>query len=159
MSESLSSDSGSLEPNYRSVCRQVERPAPSLRKLASSTRRLEDRRAVVQLERHVGVRIPPVRLNTALPEQDIEGSGRGNRSMSLLAEPGLVPAIVRNGMRHAVGTRAQPGHTVVPTGRAAPIDPERILAPNRLEIIRQSYDLHRFPDEVVELLVSGTRAA
>jgi len=79
--------------------------------------------------------------------------------MSLLAEPGLVPAIVRNGMRHAVGTRAQPGHTVVPTGRAAPIDPERILAPNRLEIIRQSYDQHRFPDAVVELLVSGTRAA
>jgi hypothetical protein len=77
--------------------------------------------------------------------------------MSALGRSDLVPDAARDGLRRSKNLPSSLFDVNVSPRRAAPVGNEGHTTPLRLEIVRNSYGLQGFPENVVTLLMEGTR--
>ncbi len=146
-----------MGPTSRPVCCELESTAGTLRQLAAPTG--GDGRGCIQpeLEPLPGICLPPIFLDSALPEQDKEGSGRDGSDSPDLASATLVPSSVESGVRAPSDFANMQRDPVGSVGMSASASIQSDVVTSRLEIIRGRYEAQGLSRGVVELLLGANR--
>ncbi|KAK4005671.1 hypothetical protein OUZ56_010714 [Daphnia magna] len=152
----LPSATDHLGPTSGLVCCELESTAGALRQLAAPTG--GNGRGCFQPELEpLGIFLPPIFLDSALPEQDKEGSGRDGSDSPDLASATLVPSSDESGVRAPSDFTNIQRDPVGSVGMSASASIQSDVVTSRLEIIRERYEAQGLSKGVVELLLGADR--
>ncbi|KZS02170.1 Uncharacterized protein APZ42_000895, partial [Daphnia magna] len=136
------------------VCEPLESAAGQFCQLVPSARSACRGRIQRQLEVDQGLRLPSVLPNSEGSEQDHEGRSGNHAISSMVASPGMVPDSPGASERATAGTT----HGRHSDRTARPESPAcRIPHPDRLAVIREELQAAGVSEDVVQLLMEGTR--
>ncbi|KZS05450.1 Uncharacterized protein APZ42_031346 [Daphnia magna] len=100
---------------------------------------------------------PPLLPDQRLPIESQAGESGTGSSLPLLAEPGVVSVITRDGVRHSPGVQSPTTRISFPSGRASSAMPDEVIPTDRLEIFRGRLRKQAIPERVIPLVLSGSR--
>ena len=140
---------------WRSICLPA-RETHSVRILVPSTPRPDDQRFLVELEGSVGLRFPPIRLDSKVPSESSQGESVPGSCMSVVASA----IVVSSPSQTCVGRT----ENITPTPRS--IDEQlpsaspsrRVAHSDRVEVIRRRFRDKGFSEEVIGFLLGSNRS-
>ncbi|KAK4021723.1 hypothetical protein OUZ56_003632 [Daphnia magna] len=146
-----------MDPASRAIRSLMERPAAYLRELASTAGSLGNERLQPDMERAQGLCLPPLLPDQRLPIESQAGESGTGSSLPLLAEPGVLSVVTRDGVRNSAGVQSPTTPISFPSGRASSAMPDEVIPADRLEIIRGRLRKQVIPERVIPLVLSGPR--
>lgn len=150
-------DSCRLGSKSGPICELLECSDATIRELASPTRLSGSGCLLPRLEVVESIPIPTVLANTTLFSEDQPRQNGDNSGDPVLADSTLVSNGDGNVVRLSTTTSPDSESVDRLDRELTPTVEKRVILPNRLEVIRNSFGLRGFPENVSELLLDGER--
>ena len=153
----FSANSGDLESRGRFIRLGLERSTGVVRLLATTAGRASGERIRSKLGRQECLSFSPFFFDRSMLSQDKERAGAGDADLPALDRAALVPPVARDGVRRSARASTRTAVPDIGDRRGSPAGEQHSF--NRLAVVRRTFERRGLPQEVVGLLMEGSRKA